>query len=212
MTAGDTYIVTGFDNGTSGTLTAPTVTIGGHTMSLIANSTNTFGGNGSPNCPTNNVYCYEWAWSYPATTSGTASVNMSGLGGGTNTGASFDVLQATNANATTPIVQASTASGCGVNGNGCTPTTTTATASLTNPPAAGSVSLEVIGSDYTASTIGTLTWSAGGANLFSTSNANDSLAVYDTSPAAQTDTASIAGWSNTRKQAWGTIALEIGGT
>ncbi len=208
MTAGDTYIVAGFDNSVDNALPTPAVTINNVAMTIIPNSTNAFGGdagNNSVNCP--NTYCYEWAWSFTATTTtNNVTVRMSGLGGGNNQGASYDVLQVANANATTPIVQANNASGCGQNGNGCSPTTTTASANLSNPPAAGSVSLEVIGSD---NTIGGLTWSAGSSNLFSTSNGNDSLAVYNTSPAVQTDTASVNGWPNPKD--WGTMTLEIGG-
>ncbi len=207
QTSGDTYIATAFTNSSTRSLPAPTVTIGGQAMTLLSGSTNNFGGTNSPNCPTANVYCYEWTWTFTAATTGTVSVNMSGVSG--NAGTSLDVLRVVNADPTTPVVQVNVASGC--SSNSCSPNTSTATANLSGAPGTGSVTVEVIGSDYFASTIGTLSWTNGGTNLFNTSNGNNSLATYVTSPAQQNNSASVAGWSTARSRAWGTIALEIGG-
>lgn len=56
-----------------------------------------------------------------------------------------------------------------------------------------------------------MTWSSGSGLLYGSSNTAASIAVYDTNPAAQTDTASDTAWSNTNSRSWGSIALELQG-
>ena len=198
MTSGVTYLVTAFENA-SATPTTPTLTIpGAPTTTLI--TTNDFGGTTSPNCQA--ARCYMYAWSFNAnTTSASATIKAA-----ESHGQHFvlDVLALAGNNTSAPIVQAiGSESGCNI--NGCTPRGTTASADLTNAPATGDVSLEIIASDDTIGTA--LTWSAGSTNLFNSSNTNASLGTYVTSPAAQNDTASTSGFGN--PQDWATIALEI---
>ena len=134
------------------------------------------------------------AWSFNAnTTSGAATVGVSGTNAQNFV---VDVLALAGNNTTTPIVQSNGTESAQAG---------TVSANLTSPPAAGDVSVEIIGSDDTIGTA--LTWSAGSSNLFNSSNTNASLGTYMTTPAAQTDTTSSSGFGNAKD--WATIALEI---
>jgi hypothetical protein len=213
---GDTYVIAAFSNDTSNTAPTPTFTITqGITPTLISGSTNTFNGitgNGanahSVDCPTNGVRCYEWAWYFTANRTSTTVV-MGNLT--SNTATSFDVLQVANNNTAAPIVTANTNIDSGCNSNVCSQNVTSVDANLNNAPAAGDVSLEIVGSDYSISTTPYLTWNAGSSLLYGNSNTAASLAVYDTNPATQNDSASTTAWSGTRSRAWGSIAIELAG-
>jgi hypothetical protein len=191
MTSGTTYLVTAFERA-SGTAATPTLTINGTpTTTVIA--TNDFGGNSSPNCTSNRCYVDAW-WFNANTTSGTATVKVTGTGSAQNF--VIDVMAVAGNDTTTPIAQSNATQS---NQGG------TVSAPLTSAPAAGDVSVEIVGGDNTIG--GVLTWSAGSTNLFNSSGTNASLGTYVTSPAAQTDTASSSGFGGS--QDWATIALEV---
>ena len=190
MTSGTTYLVAVFERA-SATAPIPTLTINGAPATTLIASNN-FGGTTSPNCNSNR--CYVDAWSFNAnTTSGAATVGVSGTNAQNFV---VDVLALAGNNTTTPIVQSNGTESAQAG---------TVSANLTSPPAAGDVSVEIIGSDDTIGTA--LTWSAGSSNLFNSSNTNASLGTYMTTPAAQTDTTSSSGFGNAKD--WATIALEI---
>jgi hypothetical protein len=190
MTSGATYVVAVFERA-SNTAATPTLTITGTpTTSLI--TTNNFGGTSSPNC--NSTRCYVDAWSFNATTSsGAATVKVA------ETNAQnfvIDVMALAGNNTTTPIVQSN---GTQSNQGG------TVTANLTNAPATGDVSVNILGSDNKIGNA--LTWSPASTNLFNSSANNASLGTYVTTPASQTNTASSSGFNGSGD--WATIALEI---
>ena len=190
MVNGTTYVITALDNDNSAT--EPTVgftVTGGETPALITNSYNSFGGTNSPDC---NNYCYEWAWSFTANTTATATVKLTGLNNNNYTVADVLALGAGNV-----ITTGATSNNAGKAG--------TATANLATAATAGDISVEIIDSDDTMGA--SLTWSAGSGNLFYSSTANGSLGVYDTNPAVTTDTTSTAGFGS--EKGWATIALEI---
>ena len=190
MVNGTTYIITALDNDTS--RTEPTVgftVTGGEAPALINNSYNSFGGNNSPNC---NNYCYEWAWSFTANETATATVKLTGLNNNNYTVADVFALGAGNT-----IVTAATNNDSGKAG--------TAAADLATTAVAGDLSVEIIDSDDSMGS--SLTWSAGSSNLFYSSSTSGSLGVYETNPAVTNDTTSTSGFGN--EQGWATIALEI---
>ena len=190
MVNGTTYIITALDNDTS--RTEPTVgftVTGGEAPALINNSYNSFGGNNSPNC---NNYCYEWAWSFTANETATATVKLTGLNNNNYTVADVFALGTGNA-----IVTAATNNDSGQAG--------TAAADLATTAVAGDLSVEIIDSDDSMGS--SLTWSAGSSNLFYSSSTSGSLGVYDTNPAVTNDTTSTTGFGG--EQGWATIALEI---
>jgi hypothetical protein len=191
MTSGTTYVVTAFERA-SGNAATPALTINGTPATTLI-GTNDFGGASSPNCVSNRCYVDAW-WFNANTTAGTATVKVTGTGSAQNF--VIDVMAVAGNNTTTPIVQSNITES---NQGG------TVSANLTNAPAAGDVSVEIIGGDNTIG--GALTWSAGSTNLFNSSGTNASLGTYATSPAAQTDTASSSGFGGS--QDWATIALEL---
>ncbi len=190
MVNGTTYIITALDNDNSNTQPTVGFTItGGETPALVANSYNSFGGTNSPDC---NNYCYEWAWSFTANTTATATVKLTGLNNNNYTVADVLALGAGNV-----ITTGATSNNAGKGG--------TASANLATAATAGDISVEIIDSDNTMGA--SLTWSAGSGNLFYSSTANGSLGVYDTNPAVTTDTTSATGFGS--EKGWATIALEI---
>ena len=190
MVNGTTYIITALDNDNSNTQPTVGFTItGGETPALVANSYNSFGGTNSPDC---NNYCYEWAWSFTANETASATVKLTGFNSNNYTVADVVALGAGNV-----ITTGATSNNAGKGG--------TASANLATTATAGDVSVEIIDSDNTMGS--SLTWSAGSSNLFYSSTGNGSLGVYDTNPAVTTDTTSANGFGS--EKGWATIALEI---
>jgi hypothetical protein len=103
-------------------------------------------------------------------------------------------------------VQSNTASAC--NG-GCTNNTTTVTANLTSAPAAGDITLQILGSDDSIGG-GANAWSPATTNLYFNGAANNSAAlqVDVASPGTQNESTSANGFGGS--QDWGTISVEIG--
>jgi hypothetical protein len=202
MVSGTTYIVTAFEasNRTPGT---PTLTITGNpTATPIA--TNNFGGRNG-NCADDN-HCDQWVWWFNASNSAagtTISVSFSG----TPVGNIVDVLALSGNSTTTPVVQSNTNSGC--SGGGCANNTTTVTANLTSAPAAGDITLQILGSDDSIGNSANA-WSPATTNLYFNGSASNSAAlqVDVASPGAQNESTSANGFGGS--QDWGTIAIEIG--
>jgi hypothetical protein len=92
---------------------------------------------------------------------------------------------------------------------GCSNNTTNVTANLTSAPAAGDVTLQILGSDDSIGNSAN-TWSPATTNLYfnSSANNNTSLQVNVASPGTQNESTSANGFGGS--QDWGTIAVEIG--
>jgi hypothetical protein len=196
MTSGTTYVITAFASGSN----TPTLTIaGGQTATLITQN-NFQAGN---NCA-DTGQCSLWVWWFTSNTTASGTTITFRFSGGTN-GDTADVL-ALSGNSTTPIVQFNSNSAC--NG-GCSNNTTNVTANLTSAPAAGDVTLQILGSDDSIGNSAN-TWSPATTNLYfnSSANNNTSLQVNVASPGTQNESTSANGFGGS--QDWGTIAVEIG--
>jgi hypothetical protein len=203
MTSGTTYVVSAFASN-NGSISTPTPTVSGSSapsMTLI--TTNTFGGTNSPNC-NDSTNCYEWAWSFNATASSSATVSISFTG--SPTGDVADVIALGGNSTSTPVVQSSTASGC--NSNNCNNNTKTVTGNLSNAPAAGDITLQILGSDDAMGTAPT--WSTLNSNLYFRTASAASMDVNLASPGQQNETTSTSASGYTGSKDWATIALEIG--
>ena len=125
---------------------------------------------------------------------------------GTPAGDVADVIALGGNSTSTPIAQSSTASGC--NNNSCANTTKTVTGNLASAPAAGDVTLQILGSDDPMGTAPT--WSTLNSNLYFRSATAASMDVNLASPGQQNETTSTSASGYTGNKDWATIALEIG--
>ena len=192
----DTYVITAFEATSAGNISVPTPTVsGGEAVTIVAGSTNNFGGNSSPNCTAHR--CQMWAWTFKATSSASQTVSITFTG--TPQYTAIDVLHLTLANTTTPIVAAATSMASN--------SSNSATANLATGATAGDLSLEIVASDRNEGS-SALTWvpATGVSTAFQNGTNTGSLGVYVTSPAVQNESTSTTGWSGND---WGTIALEV---
>ena len=197
MASGTTYVVTAFASNSN----TPTLTIAG-TPATTLFATNNFQNNN--NCADSNS-CTQWAWWFTANTNATGTTISLQFSRNTN-GEIADVIALSGNSTSAPIVQSNTASAC--NG-GCTNNTTTVTANLTSAPAAGDITLQILGSDDSIGG-GANAWSPATTNLYFNGAANNSAAlqVDVASPGTQNESTSANGFGGS--QDWGTIAVEIG--
>jgi len=197
MASGTTYVVTAFASNSN----TPTLTIAG-TPATTLFATNNFQNNN--NCADSNS-CTQWAWWFTANTNATGTTISLQFSRNTN-GEIADVIALSGNSTSAPIVQSNTASAC--NG-GCTNNTTTVTANLTSAPAAGDITLQILGSDDSISG-GANAWSPATTNLYFNGAANNSAAlqVDVASPGTQNESTSANGFGGS--QDWGTISVEIG--
>jgi hypothetical protein len=175
------------------------------TATLIAANTFNAGGN---NCR-DSSHCYEWAWWFTAnTTSATATITVPLSS--TPTAAVAEVIALANNNASTPVLQPSTNSGC--NRFSCGNNTTTVTGAVASAPAAGDVTLQLLASDDQMGTSAP-TWASDNSDVYfrnSTSQPGASLDVNLSSSGQQSETTSTSGWPTGNNLDWGTITFEVG--